>query len=482
MKQLNREDIVKNIKHKYLVLVPNGEEIWLDLNDKDNAIRELEKIGNKELLDYVCSEELKGFVRDEAPSIKEMKRLELFDDEPSADKGNHIVYPNGQLMMKLVQDWQEKIAKNDLGAMEIGSPLFYDKNDPEIKEQAGSFHERHYVVKAPDSEDGDKEFILRFAGDFGLFKMMHKANFSYRQLPVRMFESSENFRYEKSGELAGLRRDRYFHMADVHCFCRDEKMAKDELSLIYNQYEKMYNGLGFAYCNVLRSVDEFYLNNKQMILDLIKISNKPIFIELLSQMKHYWAMKFEWQSIDSVNGNQQLSTIQLDVKEGKVYDIGFVNEKGLREHCVIIHSSIGAVERCIYALLEEALKLKQPVLPLWISPVQMRIIPVNNDAHLEYCKQLSFAGIRYDIDDRNESLGKKLVRARQEWIPYVIVVGQKEIESNKYNVNDRYKDSQKQMNKDEIESMIKSQINNFPYREINLPKLLSRRLNFYGAL
>lgn len=109
MKQLNRDEISKRIQHRYIVLMPNGEEIPLDLSEQEKAVEVLKKIGNEELLDYICSEELKGFQRDEAPSIKEMRRLELFDDEPSCDKGNHLAYPNGKLMMKLVQDWKEKL-------------------------------------------------------------------------------------------------------------------------------------------------------------------------------------------------------------------------------------------------------------------------------------------------------------------------------------------------------------------------------------
>ena len=472
MKKQNRIDIAKNIKHKHLVLMPDGEEF---------VPRSPGQIDNQDLRDYFRSEELRGFAKDEAPSINEIKRLELFDDEPSCDKGHHLSYPNGKLMMKLVQDWQEKIAKDELGAMEIGSPLFYDKNDKEIKEQASSFHERHYIVKAPDDEQ-NKDFILRFAGDFGLFKMMHRANFSYKQLPVRMFESSQNFRFEQSGELAGFRRLRYFHMADVHCFCRDEKMGMKELGVIYKQYEKMYHGLGFAYALVLRIYRPFFEQYKSEIKALVQFSKRPMFIDLMSEMKHYWAMKFEWQSIDSVRGNQQLSTVQLDVKEGKVYDISFVNEKGAREHCVIVHSSVGSLERCIYALLEEALKLPHPVLPLWVSPVQLRIIPVNNDAHLEYCKKLRIAGIRYDIDDRNESLGRKLVRARAEWIPYVAVVGEKEIQGGKLSVSIRKNGSKKEIGKAELEKEIKHQIRGLPFRPINLPKLISKRPVFYGAL
>jgi len=219
----NREEIVKDIHSDYFLLMPNGNEIKLNMDNKDEVLEILIKYGYDELIDYVKSEELKGEIREEAPSIKEMKRLELCDNESSSDSGNHRMYPNGQLMFNLIKDWQEKIAKYDIGAMEIGSPLFYNKADEQILAQCGSFHERHYSVKVPD--DPNKEFILRFAADFGLFKMVQQAQFSYKQLPLRFFEYSENFRYEKSGELSGLKRDRFFHMADIHCFCKDENQA-----------------------------------------------------------------------------------------------------------------------------------------------------------------------------------------------------------------------------------------------------------------
>ncbi len=476
----NREEIVKDIKHKYLILMPDGEEIAIDLQNKEEVLQKLEEIGDKELLDYVKAEELPSEARAEAPSIKEMKRLELVDDEPASDSGNHRMYPNGQLMFNLIRDWQEKIAKFDFEAMEIGSPLFYNKADEQILAQCGSFHERHYSVKAPD--DPNKEFILRFAADFGLFKMVQQSQFSYKQLPLRFFEYSENFRYEKSGELSGLKRDRFFHMADVHCFCKDEEMAIGEYKEIYKKLNDLNKGLHIAFACVMRAVDSFYEKYKADIKELAKYSGKPMFIDLLSSMKHYWAMKAEFQSIDSVHSNQQLSTVQFDVKEGKVYNIAYVKENGEKENCVIIHSSVGAVERCMYAILEEALKKEKPVIPLWLSPVQLRIIPVANEAHLDYCKSLDFDGIRFDIDDRNEKLGKKMVRARQEWIPYVIVVGQKEIESEKFKLASRENGQEIVMDKSEIEKFIKDQIKGYPYRPIALNKLLSKRPSFYGAI
>lgn len=479
-KQLNREEVVKDIKHKYLILMPNGDEIQIDLQNKEEVLKKLNQIGNQELIDYVKAEELRGEVRDEAPSIKEMKRLELADDEPASDSGNHRMYPNGQLMFNLIKDWQERLAKFDFEAMEIGSPLFYNRADEQIAAQCGSFHERHYVVKAPD--DPDKEFILRFAADFGLFKMVQQANFSYKQLPLRFFEYSQNFRYEKSGELAGLRRDRFFHMADVHCFCKDEDQAIVEYKEIYKKLNDLNKGLNISFACVLRAVDIFYEKYHDDFKELAAYSNKPVFIDLLSSMKHYWAMKSEFQSIDSVHGNQQLSTVQFDVKEGKVYNINYVKDNGEKQNCVIIHSSVGAVERCMYAILEEALKKEKPVLPLWLSPSQLRILPVNNEAHLEYCKKLNFDGFRFDIDDRNEKLGKKLVRARQEWIPYVIVIGDNEIANGQYKLVERESGKEMIMNKDEVENFIKSQIKGFPYRPLALSKFLSKRPSFYGAL
>lgn len=480
MELKNREEIVKDINKYYFLLLPSGEEIKLDLSNKDEVLQNLEKYGYPELIDYVRAEELPGSEKAEAPSIKEMKRLELADNESASDSGNHRMYPNGQLMFNLIKDWQERIAKYELGAMEIGSPLFYNKADSQILAQCGSFHERHYSVRVPD--DPNKEFILRFAADFGLFKMVQQAQFSYKQLPLRFFEYSENFRYEKSGELSGLKRDRFFHMADIHCFCKDENQAIIEYKDIFKKYENLNSGMGIKYANVLRIVDVFYDKYKQDILELVKYANRPLFIEKLDKMKHYWAMKHEWQSIDSVHGNQQLSTVQFDVKEGKVYNIVYSNDKGEKENCIIIHSSVGAVERCMYAILEEALKLERPVLPLWLSPIQLRIIPVSNSAHLNFCKNLNFEGVRFDIDDRDEKLGKKLVRARQEWIPYVIVIGDNEINGNKFKVNDRYKNEVYEMSKEELESLIKNQINSYPYRPIALSKYISLRPSFYGAI
>ncbi len=479
-KKLNRNDISKNIIHKYSILLPDGKEIEINLENQDECIEIIKKLGDKNLLAYVKAEELKGGVGVEPPANYEMKRLELADDEPSSDSGNHRMYPNGHLMFDLIKEWQSKIAKEEMEAMEINSPLFFDKNDSQINQQAGSFHERHYMVKVPDNKD--KEFILRFAGDFGLFKMVKDANFSYKQLPLRFFERAVNFRYEQSGELCGLKRDRMFNMADLHCFCEDEEQGWDEFSLIFAKYEELYKKFEFDYCLVVRVVESFYEKYKDRFLKLASLGNKPVFVDKIDEMKHYWAVKYEWQSIDSVGSNQQLSTVQFDIKEGKVYGINYVDKNGEKKDCVIIHSAVGGIERCMYALIEDALKKNKPVFPLWLSPSQLRIIPVSNDAHLDFCKELKFDKIRVDIDDRNEKLGRKLVRARQEWVPYVIVVGDQEKQNQIFKVNDRYQDQVHEFNKEQLQEFLDNQLENMPRKSLAMNKLLSKRPCFYGGL
>ena len=118
-------------------------------------------------------------------------------------------------------------------------------------------------------------------------------------------------------------------MADIHCFCKDESQAIIEYKEIFKKYENLNKGMNIKYANVLRIVDEFYIKYKADILELVCYANRPLFIERMDKMKHYWALKHEWQSIDSVGGNQQLSTVQFDVKEGKVYNIAYADEKGI---------------------------------------------------------------------------------------------------------------------------------------------------------
>jgi len=170
---------------------------------------------------------------------------------------------------------------------------------------------------------------------------------SKRQLPVRVFELSPSFRLEKRGETVGLRRLRAFTMPDIHCFCADYEQGKEEFARITKHYDRLIEGLGIQYLLVFRVVEEYYEQTKDLLVGLAKDLKKPILIELLPEMSHYWNVKNEFQFVDAVEGSGQLSTVQLDVSDAERYGITYVNEAGEEVGCIIVHTSISSLERLI---------------------------------------------------------------------------------------------------------------------------------------
>ncbi|HTX44226.1 MAG TPA: His/Gly/Thr/Pro-type tRNA ligase C-terminal domain-containing protein, partial [Methanocella sp.] len=187
-----------------------------------------------------------------------------------------------------------------------------------------------------------------------------------------------------------------------------------------------------------------------------------------------WAVKNEFQGVDSTRSCIQLSTVQLDVKDAAVYGIGYTDSDGRKKGCIICHSSIGSIERWYYSILEEALKKDTPTLPVWLSPTQVRIIPVS-EKQLDYCKYLDIDGVRVDVDDGDDTLSRKIARASMEWIPYVAVVGEKEVESGLFSVSFRETGKRATMTKDELAREVRKNCAGRPYRPLPLPKLLSQR-------
>lgn len=490
-KKKTREDVVSGIVSEFFILEHDGSETKIDLGDKnilDGPV--LQKFPS--LKKVIAYDEFKIKEGATPPSVSAMRRLEIADHEENSDSGHLRFYPKGTLLYKLLSDWAEDIALNQLKCMEIETPLIYNWNKPEIKGQGESFHERHYSVLVPDENSektglrfaGNKEFVLRFAGDFGLFSMLKDAKFSYKQLPLRFYEFSKSFRYEKSGELSGLRRLRGFTMPDIHSFCLNLEEGFSEYQELYKKYLDLAEATKIEYAIVFRVVKEYYDKYKDKIIELLKYSKKPALIETLSEMKHYWAIKHEFQGVDSVNGSCQLSTVQLDVMDAERYGINFVNEKGEKEGCIICHSSIGAIERWMYLVIEEALKNEIPVFPLWLSPTQVRIIPVSDkfmDFSVEIKNKLSSLNIRVDIDDRDFSMGKKIMFAEEEWVPYIAVIGQREVENGIFSVRNRYKERKNyNMMLDELIDEIKKKTYNMPYRGLILADMLSKRPVFVG--
>ncbi len=418
----------------------------------------------------------------EPEHIRLMRRLELVDYEPSSDVGHFRFYPEGTLVKRLIEDLAFEVAHR-IGAMEIETPLLYRLDDPAIAGQAAKFRERNYQIPM-----GKTTLILRFAGDFGLFSMMRDMNISYRDLPLSFYEISPSFRLEQRGECVGLRRLRAFTMPDIHSFVADVDQGMEMYERYFTEYHRLLRDLNVDYAVVFRIVESFYERLKPAIVRMLSAVGKPALIELLPKMKHYWALKHEFQVVDTSEGNGQLSTVQLDVEDSERYGIFYVDRDGNKRPGVIVHTSMGSVERLMYAILETAAKStargEKPSLPVWLAPTQVRVIPISMDNvefALSLADRLNSSGIRADVDDRELTLAKRIREAERRWIPYVVVVGKREQETGRLSIRRRRDGAEYEAGVEELISEIKSLTEGKPFRPLNVPMRLSRRPVFVGS-
>jgi threonyl-tRNA synthetase len=421
------------------------------------------------------------------PHVPLMKRLEIADYEQGSDPGNLRWYPKGRLIKSLLEQFvtAKMIA---YGAMEVETPVMYDFNHPSLADYLNRFPARQYLLKTED-----KDLFLRFAACFGQFLMVHDTQFSYRQMPLKVYELTRySFRREKSGEVVGLRRLRAFTMPDCHAFCTDLEQAKQEFKTRFNLSIGVLSDIGLSkddYEVAIRFTEDFYKENKDFIVDLAKIFGKPLLAEVWTERFFYFTLKWDANFIDNQDKAAALSTDQIDVENAKRYEITYVDEKGEKQYPLILHCSpSGAIERCVYALLEKAYKEQQngklPMLPLWLSPTQVRLIPISDkftEKVEEIAKEIAAHCIRVDIDDRTSTLQKKVREAETEWVPYVIVVGQRELESGVLSIRDRETHGKVQnMKLDELITKITGKLEGKPFKPLPLPLNLSKRPQFYG--
>jgi threonyl-tRNA synthetase len=420
------------------------------------------------------------------PHVKLMRRLEIADYEPGSDSGNFRWYPKGRLIKSLLEQFvTQEVA--EYGAMEVETPVMYDFQHPSLADYLDRFPARQYVL-----ESGEKEFFLRFSACFGQFLMAHDAQFSYRQLPFRIYELTKySFRREKSGELAGLRRLRAFTMPDCHALCADLDQAKKEFFLRFELCRKVLDeGLELGkddYEMAMRFTKDFLEENRDFIVSLAKQMNKPVLVEMWKERFFYFVLKWEFNFVDNLDKASALSTDQIDIENAERYDITYVDEKGEKRHPLILHCSpSGAIERCVYAMLEKAYREQKkgnaPILPLWLSPIQVRVIPVA-DRFIEDAEkivdEIEKHCIRVDLDDRPLTLQKKIREAETEWINYVLVIGQKELDSGALSVRDRKAREIRKMQLKEFIGEVEEKTENMPFKLLTLPKRLSERPRFF---
>ncbi len=467
----------EKLKSSWFIMLPNGNLISVD---KFNFKRyeNLEKFKNYEIAKSRTVQQM-------PPHVTLMKKLEIADNEPGSDPGNLRYYPKGKLIKSLLEDFVTKKVI-EYGGMEVETPIMYDFKHPSIASYLNRFPARQYTIKSDD-----REFFLRFSACFGQFLLTKDAQISYKQLPYKIYELTKySFRREKSGELVGLRRLRAFTMPDVHALCSDLDQTKKEFLIRFKLCQNTLKEIGLddEYELAIRFTKDFYEKNKPFIKSLIKLHGRPAMIEIWDERFFYFVLKWEFNFVECLDKASALSTDQIDIENAERYGMTYTDEDGKKKYPLILHCSpSGAIERVIYALLEKAHREqkngKVPQLPLWLSPTQVRMIPLSEKFVKDTVKIAEKIGnnqVRVDIDDRRDTVQKKIRDAELEWVPYILVVGPREIKSKKLSVRERVTGKIKQMKLEQLVKEIKEETKDKPFKQLSLPKLLSERPIFVG--
>jgi len=466
-----REDVSKS-----LIQESEVKSKFYILDDKLYDIQEFDYKQYPDLEKLVKYETKKSRVYDSDPvHIELMHRLKLVDYEPASDTGNMRYYSKGRLIKKILENLVTEYCIND-GAHEVETPIMYDYHHPSLLKYLNRFPARQYTVLSDQ-----KRYFLRFAACFGQFLIAHDSIISYKQLPFKLYELTRySFRREQSGEVKGLKRLRAFTMPDMHTITKDINQAKEEflhqLELSKKLMEELdlYDHIQIAF----RAEQNFYNENLEFYNKIRKIVGKPILLEIFDKRYAYFITKFEFNFIDSKDKAAALSTVQIDIENAETYDINYIDENGEKKRPIILHASLsGAIERVIFALLEkEGMAIKQgkkAQLPYFLAPIQIRLIPVSKDYIDDVMKIYDVLKnyARVDIDDREETLDKKIRDANMEWIPYIVVYGEKEKKSSTLSITDR-QGNRYQISLEEFLSKIDKRY----FEKLNMPYLLSKRI------
>jgi threonyl-tRNA synthetase len=414
----------------------------------------------------------------EPPHIDLMREKELVGYDELSDTGNLRWYPRGKLVRDCLMDYVNEFVV-DYGGMPVETPIMYDLGARAIDEHAGKFGERQYRF-----ESGDRRMMLRFAACFGQFSIMRDMYISESDLPLRIYEmSTYSFRREQRGEVTGLKRLRAFTMPDMHTATADMDGAREELMRQAELALETSDDLGLNYEAAIRMTREFFEENREWVEGVVDAFDKPAIVEVIPERRHYWSAKIDFAAIDGLGRPIENPTVQIDVESAERFDIEYHTGDDAHHPPILHYSPSGGIERVMAALLEDTAKMDVPRLPTWLSPTQVRFIPVSPE-HADYCddlvERLADHEIRADVDERDESVGKRIATAETDWVPYYVVVGDREIEGDELGVNVRATGEELDMPFEDLLATVEDELGELPRRKRYLPAHVSDHPSFTG--
>lgn len=390
--------------------------------------------------------------------------LDLFVFSELVGPGLPLWTPKGTLLRNLLDNYVWSL-RESLGYQRVEIPHITKK---ELYETSGHWDKFKDELFRITTREGH-EFAMKPMNCPHHTQIYARKQFSYRELPQRYANSTMCYRDEQTGELAGLSRVRAFTQDDAHLFCRVNQIKK-ELENIWDKIvQPFYESFGFALSLRLSLHDpenpSAYLGSKEAwkkseeILREIAQERNITFSEGIGEAAFY-GPKLDFLATDSLGRQWQVATIQLDMNQPERFNLYCIDEQGQKERIVMIHAAImGSIERFLSILIEHT----AGAFPVWLAPVQVAIIPIS-EKHIDYANkiahQLTTQNIRFELLGQNDTLGKKVREAEIQKIPYLLVVGEKEIQTQTVGVRARSQGDLGQMSLEKFQEKINKEINN----------------------
>ena len=387
--------------------------------------------------------------------------LELFMFSEEAP-GMPFYLPKGQMIRNELEAFLREIQK-EYNYQEVRTPFMMNQ---EVWERSG--HWGHYKDNMYFSEVDNKSFALKPMNCPGHMLMFKNKLHSYRELPIRMCEFGQVHRHEFSGALNGLLRVRTFCQDDAHLFVTP-KQIEDEIKSVMAQIDYVYKTFGFEYEVELSTRPEDSMGD-----DKLWEQAEAALENVLQSLNYkyrlnegdgaFYGPKIDFHIKDALNRSHQCGTIQLDFQMPEKFDLNYIDENNEKKRPVVIHRAVlGSLDRFLAILIEHF----GGAFPAWVAPVQVKVIPVSNAVHEQYANEIALklaqAGVRVEQDARDEKLGYKIREAQMQKVPYVLVIGDKEMENVAVNVRKYGEEKSEVIALDVFVATIEEEIKNRKY-------------------
>ena len=382
------------------------------------------------------------------------RELDLFDVRDEGP-GFPFFYPKGMILRNILEDYWRKIHREH-GYEEIKTPMMLNRA---LWERSG--HWDHYAENMYTTKIDDTDFAIKPMNCPGGILVYERRAWSYRDLPIRSGELGLVHRHEKSGTLHGLMRVRCFTQDDAHIFMRPDQI-RDEIKGVYQLIDEVYKVFGVQYTVELSTRPENSIGTDEMwalATDGLQgaLDDLGVTYTVNEGDGAFYGPKIDFHLRDCLGRTWQCGTIQLDMNLPERFDLTYVGADGEKHRPVMIHRVVfGSIERFIGILTEQF----AGAFPLWLSPVQVRILTITDRADAaakDLQAKLEKAGIRTEIDLRNEKIGFKIREAQMQKIPYMFVLGDKEVENGVLSVRSR-KGAVETMTYDEVLAKLREEI------------------------